>query len=99
MSERLIRVKSCLDCPHHGVRWHSKLPTHYCEYFVTGKKQEDYGEELNILDLIPLFCPLEIALNSKKLTELVCDKSKEPPCHLEPSKELCQKCLLNGSVT
>jgi hypothetical protein len=28
---------------------------------VTGQKQEDYGEELNILDLIPLFCPLEKA--------------------------------------
>lgn len=27
--------------------------------------------------------------------ELKCDKSKEPPCHLEPSNELCQKCSLN----
>jgi hypothetical protein len=25
---------------------------------------------------------------------LACDKSKEPPCHLEPSKDLCQKCPL-----
>jgi hypothetical protein len=28
-------------------------------------------------------------------TPLTCDKSKEPPCHLEPSTELCKKCSLN----
>jgi hypothetical protein len=27
--------------------------------------------------------------------ELICDKSKEPPCHLEPSTELCKKCPLD----
>ena len=24
-----------------------------------------------------------------------CDKSREPPCHLEPSEELCSKCPLS----
>jgi hypothetical protein len=33
---------------------------------------------------------------SKKYVVLeTCDKSKEPPCHLEPSIELCKKCELN----
>ncbi len=27
---------------------------------------------------------------------LVCDKSKEPPCHLQPSDELCGQCSLNN---
>jgi hypothetical protein len=27
---------------------------------------------------------------------LTCDKSKEPPCHLEPSENLCSKCSLNS---
>lgn len=27
---------------------------------------------------------------------LTCDKTKEPPCHLEPSAELCGKCELNN---
>jgi hypothetical protein len=29
--------------------------------------------------------------------DLTCDKSKEPPCHLEPSIELCKKCSLNAN--
>lgn len=28
---------------------------------------------------------------------LICDKTKEPPCHLEPSEKLCGKCSLNES--
>jgi hypothetical protein len=27
--------------------------------------------------------------------DLTCDKTKEPPCHLEPSTQLCHKCSLN----
>ena len=29
--------------------------------------------------------------------ELTCDKTKEPPCHLAPSAELCIKCPLNAN--
>jgi hypothetical protein len=61
MSERIIRVKSCPECPHFSTRWHSKEPTYYCIAKLSGKEQEDYGEELYMLDLIPLFCPLEKA--------------------------------------
>lgn len=41
--------------------------------------------------------PCWIAAVKKCLSQepLLCDKSREPPCHLEPSKELCQKCELN----
>lgn len=28
--------------------------------------------------------------------KLTCDKTREPPCHLEPSPELCAKCELNN---
>ena len=30
---------------------------------------------------------------------LKCDKAREPPCHLEPSDELCKKCPLDGDKT
>lgn len=33
-----------------------------------------------------------------KNKKLKCDKSKEPPCHLEPSKELCKDCPLNRKI-
>jgi hypothetical protein len=31
------------------------------------------------------------------VNNLTCDKSKEPPCHLEPSKQFCGKCPLDKS--
>jgi hypothetical protein len=58
-------------------------------------------------DLIPCKtpCARKYELLCEKIQELrqclsqeplACDKSKEPPCHLEPSTELCQKCELNS---
>jgi hypothetical protein len=41
-------------------------------------------------------CPeLKEQTERKEEAKLTCDKSKEPPCHLEPSIELCKKCLLD----
>jgi hypothetical protein len=37
---------------------------------------------------------LEIPRNNEQ--KLTCDKTREPPCHLEPSDELCSKCELNN---
>lgn len=34
-------------------------------------------------------------VNSSIITDLICDKNKEPPCHLKPSIKLCKKCELN----
>lgn len=44
--------------------------------------------------LIISFKEVEKALSVSQ-EPLLCDKSREPPCHLEPSKKLCQKCELN----
>jgi hypothetical protein len=38
----------------------------------------------------------EAGLRLDSDSSLTCDKSKEPPCHLEPSIELCKKCSLNS---
>jgi len=38
----------------------------------------------------------EAGLRLDSEASLTCDKSKEPPCHLEPSTELCSKCSLNN---
>jgi len=45
------------------------------------------------LGLIPKDSRVILLIPRKE--ELICDKSKEPPCHLEPSTELCKKCLLD----
>ena len=72
-------------------------------YEFDGKKQENAGMRItqhiakHTIGEIIEYLENETASNFTDTQGLTCNKSKEPPCHLEPSKELCQKCSLNDN--
>jgi chromosome segregation ATPase len=59
------------------------------------RKEEEWNQKIkeSLKSLKTEECKPFIPIPRKE--ELTCDKSKEPPCHLEPSPKLCGKCSLN----
>jgi len=66
------------------------------ELFNTGETKAD-GTVYYNFNIDKTFKQLKEALliPRKEESKLTCDKAKEPPCHLEPSTELCGKCPLD----
>lgn len=94
-NQRIELLKGYVD------KWYKRAIEHLTEKQALEAKIEAANKKL------AEFNPVFTCENQKKWVEemgafliprkeeLTCDKTKEPPCHLEPSAELCQKCPIN----